>query len=216
MKSGLLQPSPRKHIRLLSLLLAAALALTLCACGGGEKTLLEYQNQNFRAQVHGEWRGTAFEGELVHTVPDDGTGESGAGTQTTAAATQNGVSQGGSNSGNTNSGSVPPPPAAVTLTFTAPAAWCGITLTLSGDSGTATMALGDLSYDMTGDIGGTWFEIPALFTAEGEITAVTAADGGLTVVTFNAPSMGSVRVIMDGETRAVKRIEGACGWVEVE
>ena len=68
MKSGLLQPSPRKHIRLLSLLLAAALALTLCACGGGEaKTdvsrlleetsavLLEKVPEPVCGSVGGEW-----------------------------------------------------------------------------------------------------------------------------------------------------------------
>ena len=168
------------HPHLLPLLLAVCLTVTLCACGATAEDLQGYQKQTFAAHVCGEWRGTAFEGELTHTAAD-------------ATATDTA-------------------PATVTLTFTAPTAWQGITLNLSGN--TATVSLGDLSYDLPGGIGGTWFEIPALFTAAGDILSVTA-DGGLTEITLNSPGMGQVRVTVDGETGTVRRIAGTCGRVEL-
>lgn len=213
MKCRLCDTSPRGYARLLSLLIAAVLTATLCACGGGEDDLLGYQKQNFQAQVRGEWRGTVFEGELVHTAAG-GAGESTTDTRTDATGARDSEAQRGDSGENENSGNDHPVSATVTLTFTAPAAWRGITLTLAGDD--ATMALGDLSYDMTGEIGGTWFEIPALFTAEGDVTSVTAADGGLTEVTFTASDGERVTVTLDGETGSVRRIAGACGWVEAE
>lgn len=104
-------------------------------------------------------------------------------------------------------------PATVALTFTAPNAWQGITLTLSETR--AVMSLDDLSYDLPGTIGGTWFEIPALFTATGDILSVTATDGNATEITLRSPEMGRVTVVLDGQNGTVRRIAGACGWVEV-
>jgi len=176
MKSQPFHTLPTIRTRLLSLLLAACLIAALCACGGSTEDLQSYQKQDFRAQVHGEWRGVTYDGELTHTVAGDS-------------------------------------PATVALIFTAPDAWQGITLTLSETR--AVMSLDDLSYDLPGTIGGTWFEIPALFTATGDILSVTADDGDATEITLRSPEMGRVTVILDGQTGTVRRITGACGWVEV-
>ena len=104
--------------------------------------------------------------------------------------------------------------ATVTLTLSTPTAWQGITLTLTGDH--ATMALGELRCELPGGTRGTWFDIPALFTARGTVTEIVADGQGTTRVTFADADGSRITVTLDSASGAPRRIEAACGWVEIE
>lgn len=105
-------------------------------------------------------------------------------------------------------------PAAVALTFREPAAWRGITLTLV--DGEARMALGAAAYALPFDPRGTWFELPAMYTACGAVQGIRADDGETTCVTVLDAHGAPVSITLDGASGRPRRLERAEGWMVLE
>lgn len=102
----------------------------------------------------------------------------------------------------------------LSLTFTAPAALAGITLTVTPE--TAAVALGEISVDASGWTENAWFDLLDLFSLNGSPLSITAEkERGITTVVLETTDGQAVTLTLDAKSGLPTAIECDGIWVEI-